>query len=913
MLTIINNKNAAGTVKYFTENLAKDDYFFSGRSIDGRYHGLLKEILGLPDKVSKKTFKALVNNRHPVSGKKLTSRNAHNRKVSTEYTFSAPKSVSVVMALTGDREILRVHRRAVKIAMKQIEKDTNTQVRVNGRNSFINTGNHLYARFDHFTARPVKSKNNDGTPTYISDPQLHSHCLVFNATMIDGKFQAIENSTIRRVAGFYEAVYHSELSRGLQEIGYEIERTNDRYEIKNISRTVIEKFSNRSREIDELAKKLGIIDSKTKASLGAKSRLNKKKGKDNLALKQIWKDRLTPSELRTILKAKKQKVEVNRNINPGLLIQKSLDHHLERRSTIPVKKLWATALKLGYGSTRLKDIKEAFKRNENIVTARRFYLEQCTTREMIRKEDQMIRFAAEGRSTQRPINQNYQPKREYLNKGQRRAIKQILSSPDRVQILSGGAGTGKSTILQELSEGAQKGGKKLFAFAPSAVASRQVLREKGFAGADTISMFLKNKTLQKKVKDQIILIDESGLLGVKTTLEIFKIAKTQNARVIFSGDVSQHTSIEAGDAQRILLDKAGLSNIRMDEIVRQKANPDYKQAIEYLAQENPGKGFAKLESINAIKEIEDLDQRSSYIANQYWNSIKQNRKALIVSPTHYEGELITNAVRQKLKDHDRIKNREYSYTILKNLNLTEVQKSDPAHFDNGLIIQCHQNMKGDFKAGQRLEIKRKTKKGEVYVHHDELGKQIIFPLRDPARFDVFEPKTIKLAQGDKIRITHNGKTVQSSRIYNGQRFEVKGFAKGNIVLSSGRHLDKDFGHLSYGYCSTSHSSQGLDAKDVIIAQSSISFAASNEKQFYVSASRGIETIQIVTDDREGLKAVISKSGDRLSALELEEKSRSKRTLQLTRSEYYNKTKARNYERYKGQYKKEPQKRISKSV
>ena len=100
-------------------------------------------------------------------------------------------------------------------------------------------------------------------------------------------------------------------------------------------------------------------------------------------------------------------------------------------------------------------------------------------------------------------------------------------------------------------------------------------------------------------------------------------------------------------------------------------------------------------------------------------------------------------------------------------------------------------------------------------------------------------------------------------------FEVAGFdKKGDIKLNNGWTVSKDFGHLSHGYCLTSHASQGSTVDRVFIAQSSASAPASSKEQFYVSASRGRDSVKIYTDDRETLRESVGASSVRLSAVEL---------------------------------------------
>ncbi len=865
MMRIHINKNASGLVAYYSNSLSKDEYFFGeGKTVSGYWHGKLVGEFGLDNRVTKKDFSAFAHNTHPRTGERLSIKETENRRTSIEYMFSAPKSVSVVMALTGDKEILNAHRLAVKKAMAAVEADMHTQVKIDGKNTYQKTGNILYARFDHFTARPVREENSPKA-RYSADPLLHSHCIVPNVTNYNSQLRALEGSVVHSVAGYYEAVYHSHLSKSLQEMGYGIVRTKDRYEINGISRQVIEKFSKRTVEIEKLAQKLGITDAKKKSGFGAKTRLNKSKLKGDVGLKKIWLDRLTPKELRAIQTAKGKLCPSPNPITPKQAIDRALEHCLERNSAVPVKKLLAHAMTLGYGSLTPKQVRKELKTRENILYAKDGYLAYLTTKEMVRAEERMIEFAARGKNTVKPINPNHQIQRGFLNGQQRVAIHEILNSTDRVSILSGAAGVGKSTLLVEVKEAAGQNGKRVIAIAPSSGASRVVLRQKGFKDADTVAMFLKNREFQNRAQGQIILVDEASLVGVKTMNNIFGTARRINARVILSGDVRQHSSPEHGDALRLLQQKAQLKIARVDENLRQRNRPEYKKAIDLLAEGKTRIGFAKLDRMGAIIEIGDTETRHEKIADDYVRSIDEGRSALVISPTHAEGRLITGAIRGKMKKHGRTAPVERSFIIQKSLSLTGAQKKDPAMYETGMVVQFHQNYKGGYRAGQKYGVVSKTKDGKVHIAKTG-GEKMVLPFSAHRHYQVFRKNELELSKGDMIRITHNGRTLEDTRVHNGQTLIVKGFTgDGHIQLSNGKTLDRDFGNFNYGYVQTSHAAQGKDCKDVLIAQSAMSFGASNDKQFYTSASRAKETIKIYTDDKDALKDAVGKSGERISA------------------------------------------------
>ena len=101
---------------------------------------------------------------------------------------------------------------------------------------------------------------------------------------------------------------------------------------------------------------------------------------------------------------------------------------------------------------------------------------------------------------------------------------------------------------------------------------------------------------------------------------------------------------------------------------------------------------------------------------------------------------------------------------------------------------------------------------------------------------------MRLAAGDRLRVTANGKTADGRhRLNNGALYTVQGFtAAGDVVVDNGWVIGRDFGHIAYGYVVTSHAAQGKTVDKVLIGQSHQSLPASDRQQLYVSVSRGRE-------------------------------------------------------------------------
>ena len=905
MLRITVSKGSRAALNYFKEDLAQQNYYSGEAKTVGRWHGKTTKRLGLTDEVSEDQFKKLVLNRHPVTGDKITVRDMANRRVGYDFTFSVPKSVSVLFALTKDEAIAKAHRNAVEQAMFEVENNMQTQARRNGEKYYHTTSNLAYAAFEHHITRPVEHEQN-GRKQHIPDPHLHIHAYVLNATWNAEKnrYQAIEISNIKRSGIYYEALYQHHLAKELQKSGYETIRTKNGFELQGVSKQIRDRYANRTKEINKAALEKGITSDKDKDQLGARTRLDKKKAVCDQAMEAHWLSRVSPEELDHLKSLKRQKDQsVNRSksimqndLSVDQALDRALQHYMERKSAVPEKQILGYALKLGVDRLDLNALKKGLeaRKDKDVISGEKNSDTYVTTREAWLAEQQMKDFAVNTRNRFKPLNKAYTPQRDFLNKGQRNAIHHVLNSKDQVIMVAGGAGTGKTTLMKEVKAGIESNDKQIYAFAPSADASRGVLRDKGFEQADTIKKLLDRKDLQEKTKDQVILIDEAGMIGNQTMNGIFKVAREQNARVILSGDWKQHTSVESGDSLRLLEKDSELPVSRVKEIVRQKDKTGYRKAVRELSEGELENGFKTLDKMGSVIEINDRDERHQRVAQDYYDSmtahgVKQkdgtyrDRTALVVCPTHAEGQAITRSIRDKLKEKGMVKQQERSFNIYRGLSYTDAEKQDPLNYEEGMAVEFYQK-NGAFKPGTALEVAGVDDQGKVLVKDKDNNTLSPLSLDQNEQFEVFKKETIELAQGDKVRITGNGRSQDGKPMNNGDTHHIEGFTdKGDILLKNGQTLPKDYKHFNLGYYTTSHSSQGKDADDVFICESSTSFSAANDKQFYVSVSRGVERCLIYTDDKEMLKLAVSKDGNRMSADEVVKVSRDQSAKNLTRT------------------------------
>jgi len=856
MLRITQQESAAGAKRYY----ASADYYSEGQEIVGSWGGEAARLLGLQGVVDKDSFERMCDNLDPKNGRQLTARTRTERTVGYDFTFSVPKSVSLLYALSGDREILDAFRSAVDDTMKDLETEMKTRVRKSGKDTDRTTGNMVWAEFIHTTSRPV-----DGIP----DPQLHAHCFAFNATWDDHErsWKAGQFRDLKRDAPYFQAGFRARLANKLQDLGFGIERKRDDFEIAGIAPATLKRFSRRTEVIEKTAAERGITDPDRKAELGAETREKKNAQLSWNQLRKEWDRRLTDKERAALAETHRREEPYARPVHgEGPAVDYAVAHSFVREAVVPERKLLTEALRRGLGAVTVAGVKRELAKRP-LIRGEHCGRAMVTTPDMLDAESRLVGIARQGRGQYRPLGDAGRPcTRDWLNAGQKAVVRHVLGSRDLVTIVRGPAGSGKTTLEQELAEALAEAGRPLVAIAPTTDASRGVLRsEAKIANADTVAMLFKNKELQESARGGVVLVDEASLLGTKDMLHLFDVARQVEARIVLVGDRQQHRAVLAGEPLKLLEKKAGLPVAELTEIVRQQG--EYLKATTALSEGRTADGFDELNKLGWIKEVPGAE-RYRTLAEAYLaaaNGKKRNgdhKTALVISPTHAEGARISQTIRQALKAEGKL-GEERTFDTWVPKHLTDPEKADVTNYDVGDLLVFHDPAPG-YKNGTRLVV------GE--------GEQL--PLQYVDRYTVYRPGQQALAVRDRLRVTKNGWTKDGKhRLGNGALFTVQGFTKGrDFVVDHGWVIAKDFGHVTQGYVVTSVTSQSKTVDKVFIGQSAQSYGATNKRQFYVSASRGREQTIIFTDSKEDLLKAVQRADEPLSATEFAQTRRRKPSL-----------------------------------
>jgi conjugative relaxase-like TrwC/TraI family protein len=247
MVASISARGSAASALHYYDHLQRDDYYSRDGEPPGRWAGRGAGRLSLVGPVTHAEFDAALQGIDPKTGERLAQVGGRGREHSagSDMTFSAPKSVSVLWALSEghDREqIEQAHGSAVLAATARLEATAGWARRGRGGATRERTAGLLMAQFDHHTSRE-------------SDPQLHTHAFIFNlAPRRDGSWGAIVSRELYKAQKEAGATYRGVLASELERQGIRLERQTNSFRVVAIPRDVEWAFSKRRQAIEEAAR-----------------------------------------------------------------------------------------------------------------------------------------------------------------------------------------------------------------------------------------------------------------------------------------------------------------------------------------------------------------------------------------------------------------------------------------------------------------------------------------------------------------------------------------------------------------------------------------------------------------------------------------------------------------------------------
>jgi conjugative relaxase-like TrwC/TraI family protein len=895
MLTISKPLSAGQAQTYHqAEFTAKEQNYWSQRGvIAGEWQGRLVEQFGLAGTVSAEDFAKLSQGQHPQTGEQLVRQRASyeyqdadgktiktmEHRAGWDATFSAPKSVSLTALVGGDERVREAHRESVRVALDQLEHYT--QARIGGNHPPETTGRFIAAKFEHDTARPV-----DG---YVA-PQLHTHAVVFNLTERDnGQPRAIQPQSLFASQQFATAIYQSELTYRLRQLGYEI--TTGRSgapEIKGYTQEYLDASSPRSQQIREYLERTG-RSGKEAAEIAAHSTRDRKEihsPREVMAAHRKLAADFGHQADAVVRAARERSQHQEKPANSFDRVRESLtfsrDKNFEREAVVDERALIRDGLRRGMGEITHAQVRAnldarlAFGEFQIVERRQGSPARHFTTAKTIEAEHEIIRRVREGQKDIEPVLPRPQAialadQHPHLNPAQKTVVEDVLSSPDRIQGIQGFAGSGKTTTLTVIRSAAERQGYQVEGFAPTSRAARQ-LNEAGIEAGTLQGFLARTPDPDVAQRKHFYLVDESSLASTNQMRE-FLTRLGPNDRVLLVGDIRQHQGVEAGRPFE-QLQEAGMRTARLDEIVRQK-DPTLKSAVELLATGQVSAALDILQQQGRVKEIPNAEERVRAIAKSY---VESPEKTLIVSPDNASRYELNVAVRQELKANGSLAPEDHTFRVLvQRQDMTGAERSWASHYEIDDVVRYTRGSKAiGIEAAAYASVVAINPSANQLTVEKANGELATYDPRRLTGVSVYQEIQRELSVGDRIQFTAPDKSLGVANrdlavleaIHPDGRISARLDNDRQIEFNTGEHR-----HFDHGYAVTSHSSQGLTAERVLVhADTCVHPDLLNSRFAYVSISRASHEVTLFTDDMTKLAPQLGAEVSKTSALEINQPS-----------------------------------------
>jgi ATP-dependent exoDNAse (exonuclease V) alpha subunit len=521
-------------------------------------------------------------------------------------------------------------------------------------------------------------------------------------------------------------------------------------------------------------------------------------------VRNLQQDRLSVDErqrLREVLneaQTQSYSPQINRGVHEASLAY-SQEHIFERLSVAREHEVLTEALRHGRGNVELSDLQGSLSL-ERAKGALISSGDEIATHASLQRERDMIAVVNRGVDRYDHLGKGRDFELSgHLRPEQKRAVEAVLDSRDLAVNVRGAAGTGKTATLREIDRGLRDAGHEVLAVAPTRSAVDE-LEKIGFRGAATVSRLLEDQDSQSALRGRVLIVDEAGMISGRQMQNLLHLAEDHGARIIFSGDTRQISSVEASDALRILEQESGLKSVSLTEIQRQ-TNSLYRQAIKTI-RHSAEEGFAQLEKLGAIREVSIFD-RGEIVAGLHREFRAQGHDTLVVAGTHAEISQLTDSIRKGRKEHGELGDG-HSFDRYVSLQWTAAQKEELSNYQEGLVLQFHR----DTKPAKRHESLEVVRVGPEYlVARKETVDEVNISPKQTRSFSVYERQPIEIAGGDRLMLTANRRGPEF-RATNGELVNVSSLDGGAIHLEDGRTLPANYHEFTYGYAVTAHRSQG---------------------------------------------------------------------------------------------------------
>ena len=565
---------AAKSPSYYEQaEFARDDYYAERGAALGQWAGRGAEALRLTGAPAAGGLAMLLEGRQVESGERLPGLRRGRRNVGFDLTWTAPKSVSVLLAVGGDeirRAVFAAHEAGVRAGLDYLERYECHARRGAGGERIVSARGFAGALYTHEMSR-------------AGDPHLHTHLVVANAVEgSDGRWSAPDMRPVfqaAKTAGtIAEAAMRAELTRRLGVEWGEVR--NGTAELAGVPDRALAHFSRRRAETRELAEARG---ARTLQAVGAAQRETRdhKREIDRERAQAEWRARAAEHgfgrrELRKMLARPRRPTPKYEHIADHLAGSEGLT---QRSSTFDRREAlrgFAETHAQGITLERLEQTVARFLKERAILVERadpeRGRRATWTTPDMLEAEQRLLAVSQRERAGVTPLVEECVRQalaaRPTLGDDQREAVRRLAADRRPVRVLEAGAGRGKTFALGALREAYEAAGVRVFGVAWQGEAAQVLGREAGIESETCATLLGRIERGEELPRRALWIVDEGSTMPTRPLLRVLKRAIEAGGAVVLVGDRNQLPAIDAGGAHAALADRLGA--VELTENRRQK-------------------------------------------------------------------------------------------------------------------------------------------------------------------------------------------------------------------------------------------------------------------------------------------------------------------------------------------------------
>lgn len=485
-------------------------------------------------------------------GRKFNEKSVHG----FDLTFSAPKSVSLIRALTDDiaeKVLATAHTAAVRAAMGYLHRHagyTRVHNPLTGNKDLEQLLGLVAIAYQHETSR-------------CGDPHLHTHVIVPNRqARADGQLVSLDSKSLYHEAKAAGTIYQATLRHLLHaERGFEFQPVDPHTgmaEVAGVGPDCIKAWSQRSTRLREWARNnLTVIDgAPTAAQLAAAQKATRPTKPESLPwadLKSQWRvdARGLKLERAAHLAARSERRTQQRTAFDAAHIAEMAAHITKPTFTrADMVELIGAQLPIDAPGQPRELVEQLVEQIGIRISAPReaHHREgsEKFTLEAIIAEEERILDMADATDNRARLDLRDDDVGD-LSADQRRAIHQIAVSPFLIQPLQAPAGAGKTHSLKALRTAAHRTHKDVLVLAPTGKAVDEAMSDgagdTGLTVAKALAL-IGDRRLNIN-RSTLVVVDEASMVGSPELDKLLSYATTSHAKIVLVGDAHQLSPVNA--------------------------------------------------------------------------------------------------------------------------------------------------------------------------------------------------------------------------------------------------------------------------------------------------------------------------------------------------------------------------------